>query len=260
MVQPGDRPPEGTLRATQVSSRARCCTGHSPRAAACTSAANAAADPADTRLRNRYRAAILTTPETCAYVSAMTDSSFVVHFTKGIDAQGKLIGILNDETIRSNSVPWVNRRVVCFTECPWASLLTHVNNYSAFGLGFSKALVFAAGGGPAYYVRHDHWEKQQWDDHVKAFVTPFWPSYRPNTEHYQTPLGGKTVDYSHEREWRVPHDFSFERKRIEFVVLPDYETMAQFPKDHKDAIGRDRFIMVDVYRQIERLWPTHILR
>ncbi|MDE0227292.1 MAG: abortive infection system antitoxin AbiGi family protein [Spirochaetaceae bacterium] len=190
----------------------------------------------------------------------MTDSSFVVHFTKGQDAYSNLISILDEEKIRSNTVPWVNRGVVCFTECPWASLLTHVKNYSEFGLGFSKVHVFAAGGGPAYYVRHDYWEKQQWDDRVKSFVTPFWPSYRPNREDFKTALGGKTVDYSHEREWRVPHDFTFHRNRVEFVILPDYEAMAQFPKVHKDEIGRDRFIMVDVYKQIERLWPTHILR
>ena len=190
----------------------------------------------------------------------MTDSSFVVHFTKSLEADSRLISILNEKTIRSHPAPWVNRNVVCFTECPWASLLTHVKNYSAYGLGFSKSLVFAAGGGPAYYVRHDHWEKQQWDDHVKAFVTPFWPGYRPKAAPFQIPFSGKTVDYSHEREWRVPHEFTFDRTQVEFVILPDYATMARFPTEHKDAIGRDKFIMVDVYKQIERLWPTHILR
>ena len=33
--------------------------------------------------------------------------------------------------------------------------------------------------------------------------------------------------------------------------------MAQFPKEFKDAIGRDKFILVDDYKNIERLWPVH---
>ena len=114
------------------------------------------------------------------------------------------------------------------------SLLRHVDNYSPFGLGFTKPHVFAAGGGPAYYVRADHWEKQQWANNVKTFVTPFWPAYRPKTEKYQVPLGGKTIDYAHEREWRVPHDFRFEYQQVQFIVLPDYVTMAKFPAELKE--------------------------
>ena len=119
--------------------------------------------------------------------------------------------------------------------------------------------MFAAGGGPAYYVRADQWEKQQWDDHVKTFVTPFWPAYRPKTEKYSKQLGGKTIDYAHEREWRVPHDFRFEHDQVQFVVLPDYKAMAEFPKELKDAVGREKFILVEVYRHIEALWPTHVV-
>ena len=69
----------------------------------------------------------------------------------------------------------------------------------------------------------------------------------------------KPVDYSHEREWRVPHDFTFKPDQVEFVVVQSYEHMASLPKEIKDAIGRDKFLMLDVYRQIERLWPTHVM-
>lgn len=34
--------------------------------------------------------------------------------------------------------------------------------------------------------------------------------------------------------------------------------MAAFPKDLKDAIGRDKFILMDNYIHIEKLWPVHI--
>lgn len=191
----------------------------------------------------------------------MSDSNYVAHFTKGDgDAPfNNLVSMLNDKTIRAGELPWTKNPAVCLTECPWSSLLNHTGNYSPYGIGFTKPHLFAAGGGPVYYVRADHWEKQQWDNHIKTFVTPFWPAYRPKTEKYQKPLNGKTIDYAHEREWRVPHDFRFEHDQVQFVVLPSYEAMAKFPGALKDAIGRDRFILIDVYRHIEKLWPTHIV-
>jgi hypothetical protein len=191
----------------------------------------------------------------------MSDSEFVAHFTKGDGEKpfDNLVNMLEEKTLKASGIPWTGNPAVCFTECPWSSLLKHVRHYSPFGLGFTKPHVFAAGGGPAYYVRADHWEKQQWDDHVKTFVTPFWPAYRPKTDKYSKQLGGKTIDYAHEREWRVPHDFRFEHDQVQFVVLPDYETMAKFPGPLKDAVGREKFILVDVYRHIEALWPTHVV-
>ena len=191
----------------------------------------------------------------------MSDSNFVAHFTKGEGdvPYENLVKILEGKTLKAGSLPWTGNPAVCFTECPWSSLLAHVGHYSAFGLGFTKPHVFAAGGGPAYYVRADHWEKQQWDNHVRTFVTPFWPAYRPQSEKYRKQLGGKSIDFAHEREWRVPHDFTFEYEQVQFVVLPGYEEMARFPKELKDAVGREKFILVDVYKHIEKLWPTHIV-
>lgn len=108
-----------------------------------------------------------------------------------------------------------------------------------------------------YYVRADHWQKQNWDSHVKSLATPFWPAYRPDSLKGDEHLHGRTVDYSHEREWRVPHDFTFDRARVPFVILDTYDDMAKFPGHLKDAIGRKNFILMDMYRKIEQLWPTH---
>ena len=66
-------------------------------------------------------------------------------------------------------------------------------------------------------------------------------------------------DYTHEREWRVPHDLPFEYENIAFIVLKDYEEMAKFPQKLKDAIGREKFILMDNYKYIENLWPIHKL-
>lgn len=186
-------------------------------------------------------------------------SNYLAHFTKGDDAYDSLISILETKVISAGVLPWAGKQAVCFTECPWPSLLQHSHRYSPYGIGFNKAFIFGAGGGPVYYVRVDHYEKQSWAEHVKVFVTPFWPVYRPKKLRTTDKLHGKTVDYSHEREWRVPHDLTFNHDDIEFIVLKSYEDMARFPKSLKDNIGRERFILMDIYENIEKLWPVHRL-
>lgn len=184
------------------------------------------------------------------------DSDYVAHFTKGEDAFDNLVNMLTNEKVNASTLPWNKRDAVCFTECPWSSLIAHAEQYSPFGIGFDKGRVFAAGGGPAYYVRNDLFGKQQWEGTNYTFVTPYWPSFRPasKAEHDKQ---SHPIDYLHEREWRVPHDFTFKLQQVEFVILPDYGTMARFPQALKDGIGREKFILMDVYRKIEDLWPVH---
>ena len=201
-------------------------------------------------------------------------SNFLAHFTRdgepfgnnnprndrnefsGMNAGERLVSILNGRRIRASGMPWTNQLTICFTECPWASLLDHANQYSSYAVGFSKPCIFAAGGGPAYYVRADRYLSQHWEPDVFPFVTPFWPPYTPRRIR-EDHLDGRTVDYSHEREWRIPRDFRFEYNQVEFVILPGYREMAEFPSDLKDSIGRDKFLLMDQYRTVERLWPVH---
>ena len=172
-------------------------------------------------------------------------------------AYDRLIAILQSKKIVASKMPWTGREACCFTECPWSSLLAHAERYSSYGIGFAKPRIFAAGGGPVYYVRADHWEKQQWDD-LKTFVTPFWPHYRSHKFKDSKYLKGNTCDYTHEREWRIPHEFLFEYSQVEFVIVATYEDMAKFPQELKDGIGREKFLIMDQYRTIENLWPVHI--
>jgi hypothetical protein len=155
-------------------------------------------------------------------------------------------------------MPWTNSRCVCFTECPWSSLLEHTKRYSSYGIGFSKPFVFSRNGGPVYYVRADQFKKQKWDKHLLPFVTPFWPPYRPHSLDEKVSFS-TNCDYTHEREWRVPHNLEFEYNNIEFVILNTYADMAKFPKALKDEIGREKFILMDNYKWIEKLWPVHRL-
>lgn len=202
-------------------------------------------------------------------------SNYLVHFTKnnrpcgvkdsnnpiGDKAKGmaltRLISILTDKKIIASTMPWTNCHCVCLTECPWSSLIDHTKSYSPYGIGFSKQFVFSRNGSPVYYVRADQYEKQQWHEHLHPFVTPFWPSYRAKSIEAKKKF--QTCDYTHEREWRVPHDFPFEYNQIEFIILDKYEDMAKFPKELKDSIGRDKFLLMDNYKIIEKLWPVHNL-
>jgi hypothetical protein len=167
------------------------------------------------------------------------------------DAYERLVSILTAKKIIATPMPWTNKKAVAFTECPWGSMIDHARRYSPYGVGFTKAHLFAAGGGPAIYLRPDLHEKQEefkWskkpDFHglhpdVYAFVTAFSPFYAPKAfkdlcRQNEWPV---EVDYSHEREWRVPHDFTFEHDQVQFVVVNSYEDVARFPKELKDAIG-----------------------
>jgi hypothetical protein len=210
-------------------------------------------------------------------------SDYVVHFTSnrppfGADepknakydhlaaiskqnAYERLVAILEGKRIEATPMPWTNSLAVAFTECPWGSLLQHAEVYSPYGVGFKKEALYKAGGGPAIYMRPELRAAQS--KHIRrydpfalpfpqefyAFVTPFVPSYAPDKK------GMKIVDYTHEREWRVPGDFQFTYDEVECVVVNTYDDEARFPRPLKDAIGRERFLIMDNYRQIHTMWP-----
>lgn len=177
---------------------------------------------------------------------------------KYFNAEKRLINILKEKRIFASQMPWIGKHnAVCFTECPWTSLVTHTKQYSSYGVGFTKDFIFNNGGGPVYYVRADVFNSQKWDENVIPYVTPFWPSYATKGI---KPLGETCFcDYTHEREWRITHDLNFEYEDIQFIVLPDYTAMAKFPKELKDKIGREKFILMNNYKIIEKLWPVHKL-
>ena len=67
------------------------------------------------------------------------------------------------------------------------------------------------------------------------------------------------MDYTHEREWRVPRDFSFQYSHIKFVVLKSVSDLNNFPENIIEEIGIEKFIFMDTYKKIEELWPTHVM-
>lgn len=214
-------------------------------------------------------------------------SEYVAHFTRPNcdrlkwadvpnnrreEAYNNLVSMLSDRKINAGRMPWTNKNAVCLTECPWWSLLDHAQRYSPYAVGFKKSRVFAKGGAPAIYLRPDLHAKQYhnfihidrddmhgFHEDVYAFVTPISLHDAPSKAKAccEAELGVPFLDYSHEREWRVPGDFGFTLGQVEFVIVDTYEDVAKFPQDLKDAIGRQKFLMMDMYRKIEELWPTH---
>ena len=94
-------------------------------------------------------------------------SFYLAHFTKNgkkfapsmdphtdideMSAFERLISILKCKKIQAHKLPWTNRSAVCFTECPWGSLLRHAKSYSPYGIGFTKKLVYSRNGNPVIY-------------------------------------------------------------------------------------------------------------
>ena len=203
-------------------------------------------------------------------------SFFLAHFTKNgrnytpnnhknhltieeMSAFDRLISILEERTIKASVLPWSKKPAVCFTECPWGSLLRHANRYSSYGIGFTKKLIYSKNGNPVIYANPHLYKKQEWDDETLAFITPFVPSYAPDTVKNVAPFNGKAIDYTHEREWRITKDLKFQYRNVAFVILRSVKDLESIPNNIINEIGVEKFIFMDTYKKIEELWPTHIM-
>ncbi len=211
-------------------------------------------------------------------------SMYVVHFTKDaapisavkspdetaaivpLSAKDRLLRILSEKQIRAIRMPWTNKLAVCFTECTWTSLFAHASQYSRYGLGLRKEFLFEAGGAPAIYMPPALLERQKvhvgpgkepFDEQLFAFLTPFAPPYMPKSYKTKHWAHKKYVDFSHEREWRVPHDVTFDLSKVCFVIVDKYEDMAKAPQDLKDGIGRENWLIMSNWERVEELWPVH---
>lgn len=203
-------------------------------------------------------------------------SLYLAHFTKDAkcyssegDSKGsdidkmsaleRLVSMLSDRTIKASTMPWNNRLAVCFTECPWGSLLRHAKQYSPYGIGFHKRVVYRKKGNPVIYANPDLFHSQEWSEKAYTFVTPFVPTYAPQEMKNARPFNGKPVDFSHEREWRVPEDFEFQNSDVCFVILKSVIDLKAVPDDLIHELGIEKFIFMDTYEKIEELWPTHVM-
>jgi hypothetical protein len=139
---------------------------------------------------------------------------------------------------------------VCFTECVWESLTEIAEaQYSPYGVVFNKKAIFDRGGGPALYVRGDLFKAHDAaiPKEVLPFVVPFDPEAVIKPEVPQ--------DWVHEREWRLPVDFTFDYSDIQYVIvktLDDARVVLQTIGSQN--LLEDRLIPTDVHTAIKSAW------
>lgn len=155
----------------------------------------------------------------------------LVHLTKDGIVDGKeveaidiLIKILKEKKIVGSTTESGfivgSKRAVCFQESPLHSLAENVyfeknlfengksskERYSAIGLLFDKPLVYKAGGRPVIYDKtseaKEYLPDEQWWRIVNFDLS--------NDENF--------IDWTHEREWRVPEEFTFNLEDVTIVV------------------------------------------
>jgi hypothetical protein len=205
-------------------------------------------------------------------------SEYLSHFTKdgefchteqaddmdafrGMNAFERLCSILKMKEIKTSIMPWTNTLGVCFTECPWSSLLIHTQQYSSYGIGFTKAFIYRNNGAPVFYMRKKFMntlERTIKDEkilqEILAMATPYSPSFETKSMRNQIRL----VDYTHEREWRLPSALKFDYTDVSFVIIKNHKDYDSLPDEFKAAFDRNKIIVMDNYKLIEELWPVHI--
>lgn len=153
-------------------------------------------------------------------------SSRLTHLTKGSTPEETfqtLIKILEMKKIIGSTTETGfiigNKSAVCFQEAPLNAIAENLQyekklredtnskiRYGAFGLRFNKIWIYNKGGRPVIYEekelmksilpKEEHWRIVNYDLHDRNYI----------------------IDWTHEREWRVPGDVNFEYKDIEILV------------------------------------------
>lgn len=161
-------------------------------------------------------------------------TSYLTHLTKpegDHDVNGPLISILSERRIRGSDSVFIygDKEAVCFQDAPPSGICQNVyfeeqyrktnpdakRRYCAGGLMFQKRYVFSKGGRPVIYDRAedamDYLRKDEWWRIVPLDLGK----------------ADKIIDWTHEREWRVPNNFKFDLKEAT-VVLPDTQNYRRF--------------------------------
>lgn len=148
----------------------------------------------------------------------------ITHLTRGAndrEAFETLWKILVDKKLNgSGSDGFINgrRKAVCLQELPLSAIAENLmyeetlndrNRYSPFGIRFHKAFIYKKGGRPVIYENKEFMKSLLPEDEYWRIVDL---NLSDNTSY---------VDWTHEREWRVPDELAFDYKNIEVIVKQD---------------------------------------
>jgi hypothetical protein len=146
-----------------------------------------------------------------------------------------LVEILESGIIRgSGNVGFVkgNRPAVCLSEIPLSALRDFTSppvemsktRYRPHGILFAKQAIFKAGGRPVIYLPDDEGD---------------WIPSDQKWRHVRFEAG--SVDFTHEREWRVPDSLDINRFAAFYVIVWS-PTQARWLRDNLQTPLKDRII------------------
>ena len=155
-------------------------------------------------------------------------SKNLIHFTRDESIElafRRLQKIINDGClIATNNFIKGGYNCLCFSEAPLECLESGLINpdyyskYSPFGIMLSKKFVFEQGGRSVIYQSDEEFyqlpEEFRWR-HVR---------YKPNN----TP----PIDFTWEREWRVPHDIQF-NENVAAIIVKNEEWARRLSSEHE---------------------------
>ncbi|SET49436.1 hypothetical protein [[Clostridium] polysaccharolyticum] len=153
-------------------------------------------------------------------------SSRLTHLTKGETAEeafSTLLKILDEKTIIGSTTKSGfiigSRPAVCLQDTPLNAIAENLLyekelrketnckvRYCVFGVRFNKRQIFKMGGRPVIYEEKELMKSQLSKDEHWRIV-----NYDLNDK-------DKMIDWTHEREWRVPEKIEFDYKNIEVLV------------------------------------------
>ena len=133
----------------------------------------------------------------------------------------------------------------CFSETVWGALTTLTGSFSAYGLGFNKRLVFGQDGGPALYTRGD--VMNSLGSTIPSSLEPFLKPFDPDGTWLNEPS-----NFLYEREWRVPHDFTFSFTDIKFILVNSLADAEALLREFR--LIPERIIVMDSHRVVVNTW------
>ncbi|WP_419891587.1 DUF2971 domain-containing protein [Paenibacillus xylanexedens] len=169
-------------------------------------------------------------------------SGYLYHLTKAeVDKNGKitlnvidrLMKIINERRLIGSSTEsgfiTGDRKAVCFQDTPIGSLMENIVHekdyrdklggkirYVSIGLAFPKPYIFQNGGRPVFY------ESKEVAKQILP-KTEWWRIVDYNLMHKNY-----LIDWTHEREWRLPLDeFIFELSKVT-IILPNQQMFLDF--------------------------------
>lgn len=144
-----------------------------------------------------------------------------------------------------------NPKAVCFTECIWDSLVRLAETYSSYGVVFSKRIVFEQGGGPALYVRGDLLGQLTQANAIPTQIEPFIEPFDPTA----ILIPHTPIDFVHEREWRLPSQFTFSYEQLEYVLVDSIEEATSVVhKIGSERLPESKLIPLKTYEEIRKAW------